>query len=254
MTQLPIAVQLYSLREAAAMDFPAVLKRIGSCGFVGVELAGFHGLTANEFARYASDADLVVSSAHVGDIAADALHLSLDDLETVGCSTAILAFVPPDAFSSKDGVSRIAESINAANEIARARGFTFGYHNHWWEFENTFNGRTAWDHLFDRLDPTVVAELDIYWATVGGANPADVIGGLGDRLRLVHVKDGPADSPKSPMVAVGSGLIDIPGILGVASTARWHIVELDRCSTDMMTAVEDSYRYLVGSSLSQGRK
>ena len=56
------------------------------------------------------------------------------------------------------------------------------------------------------------------------------------------------------MVAVGSGTLDIPAILSSAPTARWHIVELDRCATDMMTAVADSYRYLVDSGLTQGRK
>ena len=49
----PISVQLYSLREEAANDFEGVLRRIGEIGFVGVELAGFHGLTPKQFAAIA---------------------------------------------------------------------------------------------------------------------------------------------------------------------------------------------------------
>ena len=30
---------------------------------------------------------------------------------------------------------------------------------------------------------------------------------------------------------------------------EWNVVELDDCDTDMMTAVERSYRYLVGNGL-----
>ena len=68
----------------------------------------------------------------------------------------------------------------------------------------------------------------------------------------MHDNEG-GDSPKSPMVAVGDGVIDIAGTLAAAPGAAWHIVELDRCATDMFEAVEASYRYLVGHGLSRGR-
>ena len=55
------------------------------------------------------------------------------------------------------------------------------------------------------------------------------------------------------MVAVGGGTLDIAGVLGAAPTAAWHIVELDRCATDMFEAVAASYTYLTGSGLSGGR-
>ena len=60
------------------------------------------------------------------------------------------------------------------------------------------------------------------------------------------MKDGPADDRASAMVAVGDGVIDVPGVLAAARSAQWHIVELDRCDTDMFDAVERSYDYLVG--------
>lgn len=249
----PISVQLYSLREESAADFPGVLRRLGEVGFVGVELAGFHGLTPAQFNEVAADAGLVVSSGHVGNAEAGSLHAALDDLQAVGCNTAVLAFLPPDAFADADAVQRSADTINAAHALAAARGFTFGYHNHWWEFRPLADGRTAWSHLLERLDPGVVIELDMYWATVGRAAPTDVIAGLGDRLHLLHVKDGPADSSKSPMVAVGSGSLDIAGVLAAAPGVAWHVVELDQCATDMFQAVADSYRFLVGNGLSQGR-
>jgi uncharacterized protein YbaP (TraB family) len=47
------------------------------------------------------------------------------------------------------------------------------------------------------------------------------------------------------MTAVGDGVLDYPDFIEAAlSSAEWLIVELDRCATDMMTAVEKSYRYL----------
>ena len=56
------------------------------------------------------------------------------------------------------------------------------------------------------------------------------------------------------MVAVGDGVIDMPArARRRGQRPRWHIVELDRCDTDMFDAVERSYDYLVGNGLSQGR-
>ena len=249
----PISVQLYSLRDQAATDFPGVLTRLGEIGFVGVELAGLHGMGTAEFNSVIGDAGLVVSSAHVGNASPDAFNTALDDVQAVGCDTAVVAFLPPATFADADEISRAADAMNAAADVAASRGVALGYHNHWWEFEQAINGRRAWDVFFDQLNPTIFAELDIYWATVGRADPAQVITDLGDRLRLLHVKDGPADDPAAEMVAVGSGAIDVAGVLHGARQAAWHIVELDRCDTDMFEAVAASYDYLTGEGLSRGR-
>ena len=48
-------------------------------------------------------------------------------------------------------------------------------------------------------------------------------------------------------------MIDMPGVLAAARSATWHLVEFDRCDTDMFDAVERSYDYLVGNDLSRGR-
>jgi sugar phosphate isomerase/epimerase len=249
----PISVQLYSLREEAARDFPSVLRRLGDTGFLGVELAGLPGLAPAEFCSIIDDAGLSVSSGHIGG-SPDVMLSSLDDFEAIGCTTAILAYLPPENFATLDAVKASAEFINRAHETAAARNISMGYHNHWWEFETVLDGRSAWSHLWDHLEAGVVAELDLYWCLVGGGEPRKVIRELGNRLALLPVKDGPANDPKASMVSVGSGSVAIADILGAAPTARWHVVELDRCDTDMATAVDDSYRFLTSNNLSRGGK
>ncbi len=249
----PIAVQLYSLREQAKDDFASVLRRVAEMGYVGVELAGFHDLTPAQFMAVANETGLRVCSAHAGNLDPDVLNPLLDDVQSVGGDTVVAAFLPPTSFADLDAVKHSAETLNATNTIARSRGLRLGYHNHWWEFETIIDGRSAWSHLFEQLDPTVFAELDVYWATVGGADPVSVIVEHGPRVRLLHVKDGPADDPKSAMVPVGSGSLDMPRILAAAHDAQWHIVELDRCDTDMFAAVADSHGFLVAGGHSAGR-
>jgi sugar phosphate isomerase/epimerase len=249
----PISVQLYTLREQVAVDFPAVLRRLGAKGYAGVELAGFGALTPHQLADALAQAGLAVSSAHVGYARADEFAAALADHQVLGCDTAVIPALAAEGFADLDAVRKSAERVNRLVDVARAHGMTLGYHNHYWELTPMPDGRPALLHFFEHVAPEVFAEVDIYWAQVGGADPAALVAELGARAALLHVKDGPADAPPSPMVAVGDGAVDIPGVLAAASEARWHIVELDRCATEMFDAVERSYDFLVGGGYSQGR-
>jgi len=249
----PISVQLYSLREEAKQGLAPILARLGRVGYVGVEVAGLADLTPAAFNRCLADAGLVVSSGHVVLPKPDATAEVLDLQDAIGNKDLVVAFLPPDKFADADGVRTCADRLNAFNEKARARGMSLGYHNHWWEFSNRIGNETAHAMLFRLLDPSVFAEVDTYWAKVGGADPAAVVRNLGERARLLHIKDGPATNHEAPMVAVGDGVMDVPAI-AKASRAKWHVVELDQCATDMFEAVEKSHRYLTSHGLAAGRK
>ena len=51
------------------------------------------------------------------------------------------------------------------------------------------------------------------------------------------------------MTAVGAGRMPVAEILAASPSARWHVVELDRCATDMLTAVGESLDWLVAHGL-----
>ena len=48
MSNIPIGLQLYSVRDDCARDLPGVLKAVGGMGYAGVEFAGYYGRTAEE--------------------------------------------------------------------------------------------------------------------------------------------------------------------------------------------------------------
>jgi sugar phosphate isomerase/epimerase len=97
----------------------------------------------------------------------------------------------------------------------------------------------------------VLLEVDTYWAAVGGQDVAALLGRLGDRVRYLHVKDGPVVDRDDFMTAVGAGRMPVAEILAASPSAQWHVVELDRCATDMMTAVGDSLAWLTSQGLAQ---
>ena len=248
----PISIQLYSLREEAKQGLAPVLERLGRIGYAGVEPAGLHDLTPAAFKRCLADAGLVVSSGHVALPKPEQTAEVLDSQERIGNIDLVVAMLPPDKFTNGDGVKQCADRLNAFNEQAQTRGMSVGYHNHWWEFSNRIGNETAHAMLFRLLDPSVFAEIDTYWAKVGGVDPAQVVADLGARAKLLHIKDGPANGHEAPMTAVGDGVVDVAAI-AKASRAKWHVVELDQCATDMFTALEKSHRYLTSHGFATGK-
>jgi sugar phosphate isomerase/epimerase len=248
----PISVQLYSLREEAKRDFPAVIERLGRIGYAGVETAGLHGLAPAEVRRRVADAGMAISSTHQPAPIGENANRILDEQQALGCELLVVPMAAPERFATDDAVRALAGELSEAHANAQARGIRLGYHNHWWEFQAQLGGKSAHERLLELVPPEVFAEVDCYWARVGGADPAAVVARLGARAALLHVKDGPGDDFRAPQTAVGDGKLDYARILG-AGAARWHVVELDRCATDMFEAIERSFRFLVGRGLARGR-
>ncbi len=252
-----IAVQLYTLRDSIGADPGPAFDRLGAKGFAGVESASLYGLDPKQYAKALDNAGLVLCSAHIHPDTRDPAWLEkwtadLDAHLVAGTQSVVIPMLLPKHFADIDAVQRSADVLNAANEVAKSRAVPLGYHNHFWEFGDV-NGAPALSHFFDRCDPEVFAEIDIYWAAVGGVDPVSFVSDLGSRAQMLHVKDGPADSPESDMVAVGSGAIATREVIESNENVEWHVIELDRCATDMFDAVEASYDFLVGTGLSQGR-
>lgn len=251
---VPLAVMGYTILEQALADLEGTFDRVAGIGYQGVETYGLVEEYGPERVRRAADAaGLAITSAHMPFPAGDGADALLDVAEALGASTLVWS-MEREEFDSPQDIRSGVERVNIAAENAARRGLTIGYHNHFAEFSQVFDGRQAYDVLLGLLDPRVVLELDAYWARMGGADPAEVLARLGDRVRLIHIKDGPAVSYEDDlMVPIGEGAMDWERILGAPSGLRWHIVELERLSVDTFDALERSYRHLVGLGVSQGR-
>lgn len=247
-----LAVQLYSVREALSLDFEGVIRSIAAMGYAGVETAGVYGESTAHAARLFRELGLTVCSAHMEPPLGEAQSGVLDTMAMLGCACLVVPYIRPEEFASADQVKANCERLNAADVVARGSGLTLAYHNHDWEFRasDALNGRRPFDLMLELLEPTVQFEIDTYWVAVGGSDPLEIVSMLGARASRLHIKDGPLDR-ELPMQAVGDGRMNFPPIIQ-ASRAEWLIVELDRCATDMMEAVQKSRDYLVTNGLARG--
>ncbi len=249
----PIALQLHSLRRELTRDFEATIRRVAAIGYTAVETATLPtGLSPARARALFDAAGLRVCAAHaplpLGAAAADALEL----VAALRCDRLVCSSLPPAEYATLGAIDRACDKINQAAAVCAAHGLRLGVHNHWWEFQPV-DGVRPYELWLERLHPSVFFELDLYWVKVGGVDPVVALAEFGARAELLHVKDGPADSTQADMTAVGEGTLDYSAILPAATSTQWLIVELDRCATDMMTAIEQSYRYLTATGLGHGR-
>lgn len=250
-----IGVMMYTVLAQATADLEGTLDRLAAIGYQGIETYGLVEQFGAARVRRAIDAaGLELTSAHAPFPAGADAERILDSNAELGAEVLVWS-MEREEFASPEAITAGLARVNEAAERAAARGMRIAYHNHFAEFANVFGGRQAYDLLLGQLDERVLVELDAYWAVMGGADPAEVLARLGDRVRFIHVKDGPALSYEDDvMVPIGTGQVDWTKTLTVPSGLRWHIVELERLDMDTFQALELSYAYLVGQGLSAGAR
>lgn len=243
MSNNQLSVQLYSVREQLAADLPGTLKRLADIGFTNVELFGFVD-NADAYATHLSEFGLSAPSAHARLVGEDAIRI-FTAARAVGVTTIIDPHIDAARWSTRADVELIAADLNGLAKVAADHGLTVGYHNHAFELENRIDGVSALEVLAENLDDSVVLELDTYWAAVGGEDVVPLLGRLGSRVQLLHIKDGPLSKDDKEQLAVGKGVMPIDDILDAAPNAL-AVVELDDFTGDVFEAVSDSFTYLNG--------
>jgi len=251
----PIALQLYSVRDLCAEAFEGTVAEVADIGYVGVECAGFHGMSVEDAAAMYCDLGLTCCSQHGPLPTPENAAQIAADCKTLGAKYTVSGFGPDD-MKTIEGIKACAARFQTAAEVMKAHGITFAFHNHWWEFTEV-DGQLPYDIIMESA-PDAMSQLDVYWTQFGGSDPVEVIKKWGSRIPLLHAKDGPltkTDKGPDPHTAVGKGKLNFPAIIGATDpkVLEWIIVELDFCATDMMEAVADSHDYLTGEGLAAGK-
>jgi sugar phosphate isomerase/epimerase len=223
-----IALQLYTVRALAATDLPGTLRAVAAAGYRAVELAGLPPTAPGELGRLLREAGLQAIAAHEG---IEALRADLaavaDRLAEVGCHRVIVPWIPEENRRTTEDVRRFAAELGGVSRSLADRGIRLGYHNHAFEFE-TLDGTTVWDVLLAELPSEVEIELDVFWAAVGGRDPAAEIRAHADRVRLLHMKDRAA-GPDLHDAPAGEGTLRFPEIVAAGREAgvECYVVEQD---------------------------
>ncbi len=228
MTQIPIALQVYSVRDDAAKDLPGTLATIAQIGYAGVEFAGFYGHSADDVKKMLDDNGLQVAGAHVGLdlLLGDALPETIAFHQTIGNKYLIVPGLAEKYRSSPEAWLSTAKLMNDLAAHLKPHGMQTGYHNHTVEF-TPFPGENElpWDIFFGNTTPDVIMQFDTGNAMHGGADAIPYLERYPGRATTVHLKE---FSPTNPDAMVGEGDIPWDKIFSLCETTagtQWYIVE-----------------------------
>ena len=272
MRTLPVAIQVYSLRDEAARDFAGTMKAVKALGYDGVELAGLYGLPKEEVRRILDAEGLACVSAHVplAELSAD-IGAVLDTYGFLGCRFLSIPYVEADKRPNAPGFEPALEEFSRLGAACRARGVTLLYHNHDFEFARLPDGTFGLDRIYaavpaDRLQ----CEIDTCWVKVAGQDPASYIGRYAGRAPVVHLKDYFKEGEPGKMYdlvgvtadgapvrragrfefrPLGCGMQYVPDLLEacLAAGTEWVVVEQDASvARTPLEAAEISRKYLRG--------
>jgi len=222
--RLRTGVQLYSVRKLCDKDFPGTLKALKDMGCEGVQCGGFFGHTAKELNVLFADHGLAAAGMQMQAdriIKPENLEASVTFARELG---APYLFVPSFSSKTADGWKRFGEQLATAAVAFKAAGIRLGYHNHQHEFRDTFDGKCAWEVLFDNTSSEVCQQLDLGHCLLAGEKPAYWLKKYPKRNPAVHVK---AASETTGVIGKEGADWESAFAACEADITEWYVVEAE---------------------------
>lgn len=267
-TKQPLGFQLYTIRTVLPDHAREALERVARAGYREIETSrAFNPLVlplCKEFGiKVVSchyDTPLVTGNwdAWKSDFphgpAGWTWDKAVDEAAAAGMKYMAIAYLQPAERGSLDTFRRYADQFNKAGEATRKAGMQFCYHHHAFEF-GPREGSRAIDIFLERFDPKLVKfEMDVFWVSVAGQDPVDLLGKWKGRVALMHLKD-KAPGLKTHYMEelspnafreVGYGVVDFAKILPAARAAgvEHYFVEQDEMAEDPVESLAYSLRTL----------
>jgi sugar phosphate isomerase/epimerase len=250
-----IGVQLYTVRTIMPKNPEETLKAIRAIGYQEIEatFAGFDKLWPAVQASGLKPVSMHLDAKMVG-TGGDELKRAIDQLAKYGFKYGVFPYVNPADRGGPEVMKALAGKLNAAGEMCRAAGMQCAYHNHAFEFESK-DGTTLFQVLADNTDKKLVNfEVDLFWVSVAGNDPVEMLRKMKGRVPLVHLKDKAEGTPvmykesveRTAFKEVGSGVLDWKAILKEAASVgvQHYFVEQDQTPGDPVESLRKSYGYL----------
>ena len=214
------------------------LKKLSEIGYLNIEHAGysdrkFYGFSPKEFKDLLNSFGLKMSSSHsplkpehwnskINDFT-DEWKSTLDDAAFMGQQFVINPSLLPEQRNSFNEICRQMDIFNLCGELCKTYGIKFGYHNHDFEFEETFGGKPVFEIMIEKTDPSLVMfQLDTGNCLMGGFHAVDLINSYPGRFESIHLKDIIAAEPGSPekfkSTVLSEGIIDLKTIIDTAKS------------------------------------
>lgn len=248
--KLPIALQLYSVRQDCAKDFDAALERVAKMGFEGVEFAGYHNYSGKpkELRKRLDDLGLKAPATHIGtgSFRGDNLQRTIEFHQIIGCKFLI---VPGDGdFTNPEKCKPLADLFNQTAEKLKPLNMYCGYHNHTQEFRK-FGDTTFWDFFAANTSKDVVLQQDCGWTAAAKLDPVEMMKKYPGRMKSTHFKPTVVDREAGKKAFIGQDSVDWKAVIAACiefGGTEWITLEQEAYpdGKSPMEATEISFKAL----------
>ena len=232
--QIPVGLELYSVRNALAKDLEGTLRAVARMGYRVVEFyAPYLDWTPDRTKQVKGlldDLGLRCHSTHnnAPTFTKSGLAKAMELNGILGTKYIVMASA--GSVVGIDGWREVADLLTVTAEILRPLGMATGYHNHEPEWAR-MEGQRPMDVLAVNTPGDVMLQLDVGTAVAAAADPVAWIESHPGRIRSIHCKDWAPGQDKEYRVLFGEGVSPWSRIFAAAESAggvEYYLIEQEQ--------------------------
>ena len=213
---VPIGIELYSVRNEMTKDTMATVRAIAKMGYQVVEFYGPYYQWTPDFAKdirkLMDDTGIRCNSTHNGGPSfTDAgIGKAIELNKIIGSKYVVMASAPGRP-ATLDDWKKVADTLSKAMEKFRPVGLSSGYHNHQTEFR-AVEGQRPIEIIAANTPKDFMLQFDVGTCVEVGEDPVAWINQNPGRIRSLHLKDWakPVEGDKEKGYRVLTGEGDAP--------------------------------------------
>ena len=191
--KIPVALEMFSVRNTLAKDFVGTLAAVKSYGYDAVEFAGTYPHDAKFIANALKETDLYCCSWHVGYeqllTSDEKLKETIEFHKTAGNNYVIIPWLPSEWMNTLDAMKATGEKFNQLSAKLKEYGMYTGYHNHDAEFKPLDGSDlTMWSAMREFTCDDFIMQLDTGNAMSGDADVNGELLKAAGRSQIIHLK------------------------------------------------------------------
>lgn len=235
---IPIAVQLYSVRDDCANDLMGTLEKVAKMGYEGVEFAGYHGHSAEAIKAKLDELGLKCEGAHVGvdKFSDENFDETVAFHKAIGCPWLIIPWIPTEKRDTPEACLQTAAEMTALVAKLAPHGLKTGFHAHDGDMKPLAGGKSAWTLFGENTPKEFLMQYDTANGVHGGADAVAPIREFPGRAQSTHLK---AYSGEHGAKVIGEDNIPWAEVFEACESVggtEWYVVEHE--SYEGMTPIE----------------
>jgi sugar phosphate isomerase/epimerase len=242
--QLPVGLELYSVRDVLTKDLMGTVRAVAKLGYEVVEFYSPYLQWTPDYAREVrkllDEVNLKCLSTHNGRNAftGDGLKKAIELNQILGSTSIVMA--SPGRVQNQDDWKKVAEELTSAAETLKPLKMRAGFHNHQLEFKEK-DGFRPMTFLAANTPRSVTLQFDVGTCMEAGYDPVEWINANPGRIRSLHLKDWGAGQDRGYHVLFGEGDTPWAKVLDAAEKtggAEYYLIEQEGSRYSSMETVE----------------